>query len=88
MLHYDYHTKGTCSRLISLDIDNGIVRNVSFLVGCNGNLKAISALVEGKSVEEIQNTLSGILCGVKSTSCADQLAQACKEAYEKEKKMA
>lgn len=81
MTHYEYKTHGTCSRLISLDLDGDTVHNVRFVGGCDGNLKAIPALVEGLTVDEIAQKLSGIRCGVKNTSCGDQLAQAVQSAY-------
>ena len=82
MFHYDYVTKGTCSQMISLDLDGDVVKNVSFLGGCNGNLKGVSKLVEGLTVGQIEGTLKGITCGMKPTSCPDQLAIAVREAYE------
>ena len=81
MFHYDYKTKDTCSQVISLDIDGDKVYNVSFMGGCNGNLKAIPILVEGMTVDEIEKKLSGVLCGRRPTSCADQLSKAVREAY-------
>ena len=80
-MHYDYMTKGTCSQVISLDIDGDTVSNVKFLGGCNGNLKAIPILVEGMTVDEIESRLKGITCGHRPTSCPDQLAKAVREAY-------
>ena len=77
---YTFKTQGTCSRKITFDLEDGIVKNVSFEGGCNGNLKGISALVEGKEAEEVIKTVSGITCGFKSTSCPDQLARALHEA--------
>ena len=59
MFHYEYKTKGTCSQLISFDLDGNIVKNVSFVGGCNGNLKGVSRLVEGSTVDEIVSRLSG-----------------------------
>ena len=77
---YEYKTKGVCSRQIHFDIDdNGYVHNVSFLGGCNGNLKAIGKLVEGMKAEKVIEILEGNTCGSRPTSCADQLAQALKE---------
>ncbi len=77
----------TCSQQVEFDIDeNGIVTNVVFHGGCNGNLKAIGKLVEGSTAEYIIRTLKGNTCGYKPTSCADQLALAIKEAYEKVRK--
>ncbi|MBR4342671.1 MAG: TIGR03905 family TSCPD domain-containing protein [Lachnospiraceae bacterium] len=85
MFHYDYKTSGTCSQLISFDLDGNIVKNVSFVGGCNGNLQGVSRLVEGSSVEDIVTKLSGIKCGFKNTSCPDQLAKAVKAGYEASK---
>lgn len=82
MFHFDYKTQDTCSQLISLDIDGDKVYNVSFTGGCNGNLKAIPILVEGMTVEQIEKKLSGVLCGRRPTSCADQLTKAVRAAYE------
>ncbi len=82
MKHFDYMTKGTCSQVISMDLDGNVVHNVSFVGGCNGNLKAISKLVEGMTVEQIESILSGNTCGPRPTSCADQLAKAVRAAYE------
>ncbi len=84
MNHYTYRTKGTCSQLIDFDLDNGVVKNVVFTSGCNGNLKAIGKLVEGKDAAEIRDLLLGNTCGYRDTSCADQLAKALGEALEKE----
>ena len=76
-MKYEYKTHGTCSMKIDYEIDeNGNLHNVSFLGGCNGNLKAISKLVEGKNADEISALLKGNTCGYKNTSCADQLAKA------------
>ena len=79
-MQYEYKTKGTCSRSILFDIEGGKVKNVQFIGGCNGNLKGISALVEGMDVQDVISRVEGIQCGKKSTSCPDQLAQALKEA--------
>lgn len=79
-MKHTYLTKGTCSQMIDFEIDdNGLIRNVVFTGGCNGNLQGISRLVEGMKVEEAINKLEGIRCGYKSTSCPDQLARALKE---------
>lgn len=75
-----YKTKGTCSQYIDFELENGIIKNVVFTGGCNGNLKGIGALVEGMDAQEAIQRLSGITCGFKATSCPDQLAQALKEA--------
>ena len=71
-----YTTKGTCSREISFDVVDGKLQNVSFFGGCPGNLKGISALVEGMDINDAIARLKGIKCGPKSTSCPDQLATA------------
>ena len=85
-MEYKYKTKGTCAREITFDIQDGIVRNVSFFGGCNGNLKGIAALVEGKKAEEIIPLIKGTKCGFKPTSCPDQLAIALQEALDNEQK--
>ena len=84
MFHYDYKTENTCSQVISLDLDGNVVHNVSFMGGCNGNLKAIHILIEGWTVEALERKLTGVLCGRRPTSCADQLAKAVRAAYEAE----
>ncbi|MCM1496166.1 MAG: TIGR03905 family TSCPD domain-containing protein [Bacteroides sp.] len=82
-MRYEYKTSNTCSQLISFDIDGNVIRNIDFYGGCNGNLKAISKLLEGSTVEEIEEKLLGNTCGRRPTSCADQLARAVREAYNK-----
>lgn len=77
-MQYTYTTKGTCSREILFEIEDGKLKNVTFIGGCNGNLKGISSLVEGMDVKEIIDRLEGTTCGMKATSCPDQLAQALK----------
>lgn len=81
-MQYSYQTKGTCSQQIDLEINGDVITNVKFYGGCNGNLKAISALVDGMTIEEIEKKLLGIQCGFKGTSCGDQLAHAVREAYD------
>lgn len=77
----------TCARHpLSFDLEGDVVRNVEFTRGCNGNLKAISKLVDGMTVDQIYNTLHGNTCGYKDTSCADQLAQAVRQCYEESQK--
>ena len=80
---YQYKTQGTCSQMICFDIEDSKVKNVQFLGGCNGNLKGISALIEGMDVDEVIARVEGITCGMKKTSCPDQLAQALKAAKAK-----
>lgn len=79
-----FSTRGTCSRQITFDIENGKVKNVSFNSGCNGNLQGISSLVEGLPVEEVIRKLKGIDCGGKGTSCPDQLALALETAVKQQ----
>ena len=79
-MQYTYKTKGTCSREIVFEVENGKVKNVQFFGGCNGNLKGIAALVEGMDIDEVISRVEGVTCGPKSTSCPDQLAQALKAA--------
>lgn len=78
-MQYEHQNKGTCSRSVLFDIEDGKVKNVQYIGGCNGNLKGIGALVEGMDVDEAISRLEGIQCGMKATSCPDQLAQALKE---------
>ena len=80
MFHYDYLTENTCSQMISFDLDGDKVRNISFTGGCNGNLKTISSLLEGWTVDDIEKKLTGIICGRRPTSCSDQLAKAVRAA--------
>ena len=79
-MKYSYTTKGTCSRRIDLELDGDIVRSVEFIGGCNGNTKGIASLVKGMKAEEVIARCEGIRCGMKSTSCPDQLSCALKEA--------
>ena len=79
-MQYEYQTNGTCSRSILFEIEDGKVKNVAFIGGCHGNLQGISALVEGQDVDEVITKIEGIHCGMKPTSCPDQLARALKEA--------
>lgn len=83
MKHINFTTSNVCARQIDFDIDeNGYIHNVVFLGGCNGNLKAIAKLVEGKKAEEVANILKGNTCGPRPTSCADQLSKALMEAIQ------
>ena len=81
---HTYHTQGICARRIAVELDGNIIKKVDFDGGCNGNTKGISALVEGMSVEEIEEKFEGITCGFKSTSCPDQLAKAVRLAFDEE----
>ena len=77
---YTYRTKGVCSREIHVDLDGDTIKHVDFVGGCDGNLKAISKLIEGKPVDWVVSVLEGNTCGRRTTSCADQLTQALKAA--------
>ena len=79
-MEFTYRTKGVCAQQIKFDLDDNKVTNVEFYGGCNGNLKAISKLVDGMSVDEIESVLKGNTCGFRPTSCADQLAHGILEA--------
>lgn len=80
----EYKTNGVCARQIIFDVEDGIVSDVKFLGGCNGNTNGISALVEGMKIEDVIKKLSGIKCGFKNTSCPDQLAKALEKSLEKQ----
>ena len=73
---YEYKTSGTCAQRILFEIEEGKVKNVQFIGGCNGNLKGIASLVDGMDVDAVIERVQGICCGMKKTSCPDQLAQA------------
>lgn len=81
MRHYEYKTENTCAGLISFDMEENVIHNIKFNGGCNGNLKAISKLLEGSTVEVIEEKLLGNTCGRRPTSCTDQLAKAVRVAY-------
>lgn len=87
-MKYDFSPKGVCARRLEFELDGDIVKNVQFMGGCNGNLKALAALTEGMTVDQVRERLQGITCGLKNTSCSDQLAQALAKAQEIEKKKA
>ena len=82
MKHHKYRPKGVCSRLISFDLDGDVVHNVEFIGGCNGNLQAISRVVDGMTVDQVEGYFKGIDCGGRGTSCSDQLAHGLREALE------
>ena len=79
-MSYTYKTSGTCSTQIDFELDGNVIHNVRFTGGCNGNLKAVSSLVEGQTVENVVERLAGIKCGFKNTYCGDQLSKARLEA--------
>lgn len=78
-MDYEYKTKGVCSRSINFSVEDGKVKNVKFNGGCNGNGKGVAALVDGMDVDEAISRIKGITCGMKKTSCPDQLATALEE---------
>lgn len=80
--HIEYRTKGTCSRAIVLDIEDGVITDCAFIGGCAGNTAGIALLVKGMRTEDVVSKLKGVKCGFKSTSCPDQLARAIEEALE------
>ena len=79
-MHFTYKTQGTCSSAIDFDVENNVLTNVVFTGGCNGNLKGISQLVKGMKAADVIERMEGTTCGMKPTSCPDQLAKALKEA--------
>ena len=81
-MRYSYKTRGTCSQVINFNIDGNVITYIEFIGGCNGNLKAVSKLCDGMTVEEIESKLLGNQCGMRGTSCADQFAKAVREALE------
>ena len=76
MEHISYSPRGVCSRHIDIDVENDIIREVKFTGGCAGNTQGVARLLVGMTVQEAIERLDGILCGMKSTSCPDQVAQA------------
>lgn len=80
-MYYKFRTKSTCSSEIRFDINKNVITNISFIGGCNGNLKALSKVLDGWTVEQIEAKLRGNTCGLRGTSCADQLSIAVREAY-------
>lgn len=76
---YEYTPSGVCSRKMLIEVEDGIVRDLKVIGGCNGNLQGISALVKGMKIDDVIEKLDGLRCGGKNTSCPDQLAQALKE---------
>ena len=81
-MQYTYKTRGVCSQMISFEVNANKLSNVQFFGGCNGNLKGSGALVDGMDIDDVISRIEGIKCGMKSTSCPDQLAQALKQVKE------
>ena len=84
-MNYSYQTSMVCASSIDFDLEGDVVKDIVFHGGCNGNLKAISKLVDGWTVQQIEDKLKGNTCGHKPTSCADQLARAVRKAYDEAK---
>ena len=84
-MKYDYSPEKICPSTITVDMDGDILKEVTFVGGCNGNLKALSSLVKGMHYKDIKEKLSGIHCGFKDTSCPDQLVKAIEEAMKNQK---
>lgn len=84
-MRYEYVTENICAWQINFDLEGNVVKNVEFLGGCDGNVKAVSKLVEGMTVEKLVELLEGNTCGENYTSCADQLVQGVKAAYAEQK---
>jgi len=82
-MYFEYRTKGTCSRAIQFEVEGDTLKNVNYIGGCHGNLQGIAALVEGMDVDEVIARVKGIRCGMKDTSCPDQLARALEAAKAK-----
>ncbi|MBR2343024.1 MAG: TIGR03905 family TSCPD domain-containing protein [Clostridia bacterium] len=80
--HIEYRNHGTCSRMVIVDIEDGVITDCKFIGGCSGNTQGVAALVRGMTAEEAVRRLRGIKCGMRSTSCPDQLALALSEALE------
>ena len=78
--HIEYKTKGTCARAVIVDIEDGVITDCEFVGGCSGNTQGVASLVNGMKVEDAVAKIKGIKCGMKSTSCPDQLALALEEA--------
>ncbi len=85
-MQYSYNTRGTCSRQIRIDVEDGIIKQVEFVSGCPGNTQGVARLSEGRPIDEVIPLIEGIRCGNKPTSCPDQLAQALKLIKEQEAK--
>ena len=83
-MKFEYHTEGTCSRNIILEMDGDTIQSVQFIGGCNGNLKGIAALVQGQKAQDVIPKIQGITCGPKPTSCPDQLALALQAYWNKD----
>lgn len=82
-MKYNYKTENTCSKEIEFELNDNVVTNVKFLGGgCPGNLQALPRLVDGMTVEQIEDKIGGVICGFRGTSCANELAKAVRKAYD------
>lgn len=81
-MRHEIKPQGVCPSRISFDLEGDVVHNVSFTGGCNGNLQAISRVVEGMTVEQLEKYFQGISCNGRGTSCSDQLARAARQKFE------
>ena len=79
-MKYEYRPQGICARLIYVDVKDGVLKDVAFEGGCDGNHKGLCSLAKGLTYEQLQDKLSGITCGFRRTSCPDQLVKAVEEA--------
>ena len=82
-MRYSYRPRGVCSRQIDLEVEDGIIKDIQFIGGCSGNTKGVSALCRGRKVQDVIDLLRGTTCGMKDTSCPDQLARALSQMQEK-----
>ncbi len=83
-MRYQYTTQDTCATQITFDLEDNVVHNIEFTGGCNGNLKAIPRILDGWTVEQIEEKMKGITCGRRPTSCVDQLAYAVRKKYDQQ----
>ena len=83
MMNIQYKPQGVCSQLMNIQVEDGIIQDIQIIGGCDGNLQGICALIKGRRVDEVTKQLKGIRCGMKNTSCPDQLATALLSAQEK-----
>ncbi|MDD3394645.1 MAG: TIGR03905 family TSCPD domain-containing protein [Anaerotignum sp.] len=84
-MHYNFNTKGVCAARLEFDVEDGVIKNVAFLGGCEGNHRGLAALAEGMTPDEAVKRLRGITCGTKKSSCPDQLAVALEEFVKNQK---
>ena len=83
-MSFTYYPRGVCSRQFDIELENGVIKDISIIGGCNGNLQGISNLIKGQKAVNVIRLLKGTKCGMKSTSCPDQIALALEKALEAE----